>query len=123
MSGTCSFRRGSGRSGRRLCGASTAQPFQGLVAETPWVKTDLFRWNQSATAAQDADNYEAALGLFLLIEHRQGCANIPSLIAALSPLRRPDGPAILKLFQDQMGLDLRRDSAGANSVTSSFKKG
>ncbi len=80
------------------------RPFSKLAK----VKTDLFRWNQSSPVAWDADYYEAALGLFLLIERRLGSEAIPSVVAALPSVARPDGSRLRKLFLAKTGRDLRR---------------
>lgn len=85
-------------------GAAYSRPFTKLAK----VKGDLFTWNQSSKADLNTDNYMAALGLFLLIEQRQGAEAIRTVIRELPPLERPDGPAILELFRTKTGLDLKQ---------------
>ena len=79
------------------------KPFSKLAK----VKADIFAWNQTSKPDLDGDNYQAALGLFLLIEQRLGADAIRTVIRELPQLERPDGPAILKLFRTKTGVDLK----------------
>jgi hypothetical protein len=72
------------------------------------VREALFDWNQNSRARLGADNYEAALGLFLLLERRQGPEAIAAVIRALPQVKLPDGKALLKLVREKTALDPRQ---------------
>jgi hypothetical protein len=74
------------------------QPFSDLAK----IKDKVFDWNQNSKA----DNYDAATGLFLLIEERKGPEAIAAILRKLPELKLPDGKALLALVQEQTGLKL-----------------
>jgi hypothetical protein len=83
------------------------RPFDQPFSKLAKVKTDLFKWDQDSSATLQEDYYPATLGLFLLIEQRHGSEAIRNVVAALPTLPHPDGKAILRLFQQKIGVNLK----------------
>jgi hypothetical protein len=71
------------------------------------VGTSLFRWKQDDDSQSNL-RYNAALGLFLLLERRFGPGAIRGIVAGIPSLGYPDGPALEDLAGRVIGKDLRR---------------
>ena len=79
------------------------RPFSALAEVGPRI----FRWDQFSTGNQQR-RYEAALGVFLLIEHRHGRGAIRRITDAAAQLEHADGPALVAACGRVMGTDLRK---------------
>ena len=79
------------------------RPFSALAE----VGRGLFRWDQFSTGDQQR-RYEAALGLFLLIERRHGRDAIRRIMVAASQLEYADGPALVATCSRVLGTDVRK---------------
>jgi predicted metalloprotease with PDZ domain len=72
------------------------------------VGTKMFTWHQYSPDEWDWECYDAALGLFLLIEDRYGRDAIRRITREMRTLDYPDGPALLWLCNRATGADVRR---------------
>ena len=79
------------------------RPFSALAEVGP----RLFRWDQFSTGNQQR-RYEAALGLFLLIEHQHGRGAIRRITDAAAQLEHADGSALVATCSRVLGTDLRK---------------
>jgi len=82
-----------------FCGHKT--PLADLAA----AGTAIFDWHQYQ---DDVDHYDACLGLFLLLEQRYGRSTIRRILEEMGELKRPDGPAIERVFDRVLETSLRR---------------
>lgn len=71
------------------------------------VGKDLFEWHQFSDDARNHDYYSAALGLFLLIEHRFGEEGIRAVVTALPREGYVDGPGLIDLVNETLTVDIR----------------
>jgi hypothetical protein len=68
---------------------------------------DLFSWSQYSHAKQQEDYYNAALGLFLLIEAEYGEQAIRDITAEITRRESVDGRDLLEIAEQATGTDLR----------------
>jgi len=76
------------------------------LSELAKVKDKVFDWNQNSST----DYYDAATGLFFLIEQRHGPEAITAIINELPKVKFPDGKALLKMIRQITGTDLRQQA-------------
>ena len=79
-------------------------PFSSLAQ----VGDKLFSWVQSSRTAQERTYYNAALGLFLLIEDTYGQKAIRDIVNELATHRALDGHDLLQIANRVLGADVRR---------------
>ena len=82
-------------------------PFSSLAR----VGDDLFTWHQYSDAEKNDDYYNAAFGLFLLIEHRNGIDAIRGMVAGKDALEFADGKAMIALADEVLNADIRKLAA------------
>jgi len=75
------------------------------LADLAAAGTAIFDWHQYQ---DDVNHYDACLGLFLLLEHRYGRSTIRRILEEMGELKRPDGPAIERVFDRVLGTSVRR---------------
>jgi len=66
----------------------------------------LFTWAQSYDGKDTGDYYDAALGLFLVIEKRFGKEKIKEIIQSIKTLDFPDGRALINLCNQKLQTDI-----------------
>lgn len=66
----------------------------------------LFTWDQSYKGKDTGDYYDAALGLFLVIEKRFGKEKIKEIIQSIKTLDFPDGRALINLCNQKLQTDI-----------------
>ena len=86
------------------------------------IRTDLFTWTQYTPDHPDfpkvlhapnlprilVDYYDAALGLFLVIEDKFGTDGIKKVILGIDPQKPIDGPGLIKLFNETLNTDIEQ---------------
>lgn len=77
-------------------------PFTSLAR----VRTDVLRWTRTDQQQLTADYYNAALGIFLLIEHKYGSQAIADIVEAAYELDYPDGKALAGVINRVIDDDL-----------------
>lgn len=82
-------------------GAAGVRPLMSLVA----VGERLFKWHQFSSEQMDRLQYDASLGLFLVMRHRFGEDKMRELAAGLKDLQRPDGAALVDFVREVTGED------------------
>ena len=82
-------------------GAPGVRPLMSLVA----VGDGLFKWHQFSSEETDRIQYDASLGLFLVMRHRFGEDKMRELAAGLKDLLRPDGAALVDFVREVTGED------------------
>ncbi len=83
-------------------------PFSSLAR----VRHKLFSWPQSAQKEQQREYYNAALGLFLLIEHRFGEQAIRDIMKEIAAHEAVDRHDLLKITNATLGTDVKKLVAG-----------
>lgn len=81
-----------------------ANPFSALAQVGP----KLFRWVQSSETSEERTYYNAALGLFLLIEDQFGQEAIRNVMAEISRQDFVDGRDLLAITRRILGTDIRQ---------------
>lgn len=81
-----------------------AGPFSALSR----IGTRLFAWSQSSSGEHERDYYNAALGLFLLIEERAGQRAIRKIVAEIAMRESVDGRDLQAITSRAVGMDLRK---------------
>ncbi|OHB61861.1 MAG: hypothetical protein A2Y76_14945 [Planctomycetes bacterium RBG_13_60_9] len=79
-------------------------PFSSLA----WVGKRLFSWRQSSRTRHERDYYNAALGLFLLIEDTYGQEAIRRIMAQIATREAVDGRDLLQITDQVLGVDVKR---------------
>lgn len=79
-------------------------PFSSLAL----VGDKLFSWVQSSRSAQERTYYNAALGLFLLVEDTYGEKAIREIVHETAVRRAVDGQDLLKITNRVLGADIRQ---------------
>lgn len=72
------------------------------------VRTRLFSWSQSSSGEHERDYYNAALGLFLLIENRFGQKAIRDIVAEIATRETVDGRDLRAITSQVIGTDVRQ---------------
>jgi hypothetical protein len=84
------------------------------------IRTDLFTWTQVTNLPAPqvghapnlprtfVDYYDAALGLFLVIEDKFGTDGIKKVILGIDPQKPIDGPGLIKLFNETLNTDIEQ---------------
>lgn len=72
------------------------------------VRTRLFSWSQSSSGEHERDYYDAALGLFLLIEDRFGQQAIRDILAEVATRETVDGRDLRAITSQAIGTDVRQ---------------
>ncbi len=80
------------------------RPFSLLAEYGP----DLLEWNQYDQLDKEKRMYSAAIGLFLLLEHRFGRESIKQILAEIRSIEYPDGQALKEVVNRVTGTDLRQ---------------
>lgn len=68
----------------------------------------LFRWHQLGNSDADAAYYDAAFGLFLLIEKRYGKDKIREVVKSIDSAGFADGKTLTTLFSRAIGTDIEK---------------
>jgi len=79
-------------------------PFSALAA----VGDKLFSWVQSSRTRYERMYYNAALGLFLLVEDTYGSEAIRKIVAEIGARRAVDGRDLLEISNQVLGADIRQ---------------
>ncbi|MBN1509756.1 MAG: PDZ domain-containing protein [Sedimentisphaerales bacterium] len=79
-------------------------PFSSLVQ----IGDKLFSWKQSSRTRHERTYYNAALGLFLLIEDAHGPDAIRRIMEEIATHETVDGRDLLKITQGMLGVDIRQ---------------
>ncbi len=79
-------------------------PFSALAA----VGDKLFTWVQSSQTAYERAYYNAALGLFLLVEDVYGPEAIRKIVAEIETRRTVNGRDLIEIFRQVLGADIRQ---------------
>jgi len=79
-------------------------PFSALAT----VGDKLFSWVQSSRTAHERLRYNAALGLFLLVEDTYGPEAIRKIVAEIGTRRAVNGRDLLEIFRQVLGADIRQ---------------
>lgn len=72
------------------------------------VGADLFSWDQFGDQANNPDYFNAAMGLFILVEDRYGEGAVRSIMDALEKLDYVDGQVLEDTFNKTLGTDIRQ---------------
>lgn len=88
----------------RIASPLHASPLSGLAT----VRTRLFSWSQSSSGEHERDYYNAALGLFLLIENRSGQQAIRDIVAEIATREAVDGRDLRAITSQVIGIDVRQ---------------
>jgi len=81
-----------------------ARPF----SELSRIGTRLFSWSQSSHGEHERSHYNAALGLFLLIENRFGQQAIRDIVAEIARREAVDGRDLRRITSEIIGADVRQ---------------
>jgi hypothetical protein len=79
-----------------------SQPFSSLSR----LGKKLFGWHQHYDREQSIDYYNAALGLFLLIEHRFGQESVPEIMLQVNKRNYLNGSELVKIVNQVLGVDI-----------------
>jgi hypothetical protein len=88
----------------RVAAVLHARPFSQLAG----VGTRLFSWPQSSHSERERDYYNAALGVFLLIEERFGQQSIRDIVAEIGTRESVDGQDLREIVNGVIGTDIRQ---------------
>ncbi|MDI6448498.1 PDZ domain-containing protein [Anaerobaca lacustris] len=72
------------------------------------VRTRLFSWSQSSPSEHEREHYNAALGLFLLIEDRFGQQTIRDILADVATRETVDGRDLRAIASQVIGTDVKQ---------------
>ncbi len=72
------------------------------------VRTRLFSWSQSSSGGHERDYYNAALGLFLLIEDRSGQQAIRDILTEIATRDAVDGRDLRAITSQVIGIDVKQ---------------
>jgi len=99
-----------------LDGAESAPAGRALLHSEPFsalgrIGRDLFSWSQYSRSKGQDDYYNAALGLFLLLEHAYGEQAIREMTAEIARREVVDGRDLLEIAKQTTGADLKELAA------------
>jgi hypothetical protein len=102
---------------KELARSESAPPNESLLHTRPFsalarVRHKLFSWPQSAQKEQQREYYNAALGLFLLIEHRFGEQAIRDIMLEIATRDAVDRHDLLEITNAAIGTDVKKLVAG-----------
>jgi len=80
----------------------------GPFSELSRIGTRLFSWSQSSHGEHERGYYNAALGLFLLIENRFGQQAIRDIVAEIAKREAVDGRDLRRITSEIIGMDVRQ---------------
>jgi hypothetical protein len=90
-----------------------ATPVAALLHSSPFsalsrVRTRLFSWSQSGSGNDERDKYNAALGLFVLIQERFGQKAIHDILAEVATRDALDGRDLRRIVSRVIGMDVEQ---------------
>ena len=95
-----------------LSAFESSHVYQQPLTSLSKVGPDLFTWDSFDERANNPDYFNAAMGLFILVEDRYGEGALRSIIDELEKLAYVDGQVLEETFNKTLGTDIRQMVGG-----------